>query len=127
MTAGITVNLVTPEKLYLSTEANIMVAPGLMGDFGALQGHAPFVTLLRPGVITITKLDGTNKKIFVLSGFVEINQTKCTILAEALYDLDTTDVKAIESEISALKLSDEPSQLEKISGLELLLSNIKMH
>lgn len=97
------INLVTPEKLYLSEDAEIVVAPGMLGDFGALSGHAPFVSLLRPGLIDITLANGEKNKLFVASGFVEVNDATCTILAEEVFALTDLNSDAIQKEIEQIQ------------------------
>jgi F-type H+-transporting ATPase subunit epsilon len=113
MAAGININLVTPEKLYLSTEVEMVVAPGVLGDFGALSGHAPFVTLLRPGTIDITSANGEHKKIFVSSGFVEVNNQHCTILAEELYDLSELNSSTVQQELDQLIFDRDHAETER--------------
>lgn len=133
MASGININLVTPEKLYLSTEVEMIVAPGVLGDFGALSGHAPFVTLLRPGTIDITSANGEQRKIFVSSGFVEVNGENYTILAEELYDVKDLDAIIVQQELDQLifdrdhaKTEREKEKLaEKVNIAELKLATIK--
>ena len=77
-----TFDLVSPEKLLLSEDVEMVVVPGAEGDFGVLIGHAPLISALRPGVIDTyigTKVD---KRIFVAGGFAEVTGKRCTILAE---------------------------------------------
>lgn len=75
--------LATPEALLLSVPAEMVEAPGAMGDFGALAGHAPFLTALRPGVVTVHESQNLLKRIFVSGGVVDVTPTHCTILAES--------------------------------------------
>ena len=82
--ANLHFELVTPEKLLRSEDVYMVVVPGTEGEFGVLAGHAPFMSVIRPGDITI--YSGPNAiaaKIHVESGFAEVNEKGLTVLAEA--------------------------------------------
>src|SRR3546814_21176294 len=75
--------LVTPEKLLRSEDVHMVVVPGTDGDFGVLAGHAPFMSTIRPGAISIYRSEGaTPERIFIDGGFAEVNEKGLTILAE---------------------------------------------
>lgn len=97
----ITVELVTPEKLVYSEEVFSAVIPGSEGDFGVLFEHAPMISNIRPGIVTIVGDDNKpNKKIFVDGGFVEVTGQRCTILAEKAVDADSLSDSEIEKLIA---------------------------
>ena len=83
--------LVSPERKLAEGEADMVVIPGMEGDLGALPGHAPFLTTLRPGVVTVTDGSETHE-YFVHGGFAEITpEGGVSILAEeALEKKDVT-------------------------------------
>ena len=92
----ITMDLVSPEKLLLSADFEMVVVPGAEGDFAVLAGHSPVTSSLRPGVISIYENDVEKDRIFVNGGFVEVSNDKLTVLAEeAIYiaDLNRTDLE----------------------------------
>lgn len=75
--------LVTPEKLVRSEEVHMVVVPGTDGDFGALQGHAPFMSTVRDGLLSVYKTEkGTPETIRIEGGFAEVNEKGLTVLAE---------------------------------------------
>lgn len=75
--------LVTPEKLLRSEEVYQVVVPGTEGDFGVLQGHAPFMSTVRDGNLAIYKTDkGEPELLPVKGGFAEVNEKGLTVLAE---------------------------------------------
>jgi F-type H+-transporting ATPase subunit epsilon len=77
--------LVTPEKLVRSEDVHMVVVPGADGDFGVLEGHAPMMSTLRDGVISIYASAGaTPETLTVTGGFAEVNDGGLTILAEAV-------------------------------------------
>ena len=73
--------LVSPEKLLFSGDVEQVDVPGAEGDFGVLAQHAPMVTTLRPGILTVHGAGG-EQKIVVLGGFAEVSADGLTVLAE---------------------------------------------
>lgn len=74
-------DLVSPERRLSSVTATAVEIPGADGDMTAMDGHAPTITTLRPGVLRVTHAGGTDE--FVVSGgFAEITATGVTVLAE---------------------------------------------
>ncbi|MEG8052530.1 ATP synthase F1 subunit epsilon [Sphingomonas aerolata] len=75
--------LVTPEKLVRSEEVYMVVVPGTEGDFGVLEGHAPFMSTVRDGSVQVYRTqNGTSETIAIRGGFAEVNAKGPTILAE---------------------------------------------
>ncbi len=82
--------LVSPEKLLFSGEVEQVDVPGAEGDFGVLAGHAPMVTTLRPGLLTVFTASG-EQKIVVLGGFAEVSASGLTVLADVAEDIAAFD------------------------------------
>lgn len=74
-------DLVSPERLLASVEAREVQIPGAEGDMTALPDHAPLITTLRPGIVTVSGADGTQSYV-VTGGFAEINPESISVLAE---------------------------------------------
>jgi F-type H+-transporting ATPase subunit epsilon len=75
--------LVTPEKLVRSEDVHMVVVPGSEGDFGVMEGHAPYMATLRDGELAIYRaFPGDSEKVAVQGGFAEVNEKGLTILAE---------------------------------------------
>lgn len=94
------VNLVTPERPYASLSATLVEVPGAEGDFGVLPGHAPLISSIRPGVVTIHAESG-KQRFVVLGGLAEVTPERCTILGEYL-----EDITQITREQAATRLSE---------------------
>jgi len=76
--------LVTPEKLVRSEDVYMVVVPGTEGEFGVLAGHAPVMSVLRPGDLTVYSAPNTiTTRIRVEGGFAEVNERGLTVLAES--------------------------------------------
>ena len=75
--------LVTPERLVRSEEVHMVVVPGADGEFGVLEGHAPFMSTIRNGDLAIYRTAGGEpERIAVEGGFAEVNDRGLTVLAE---------------------------------------------
>ena len=76
--------LVTPERLVRSEDVHMVVVPGSEGDFGVLEGHAPFMSTIRNGDLQIYRggMTGTPERIAIEGGFAEVNDRGLTVLAE---------------------------------------------
>ena len=74
-------DLVSPERRLASVAASEVQIPGADGDLTAMEGHAPTITSLRPGLLKVVSAEGM-KAYVVTGGFAEINATSVTVLAE---------------------------------------------
>jgi len=81
-------DIVSPERLLLSDEADMVTVPGSEGDFGVLAGLQPTMATLKPDAeLSIYKTDGAApEKLRVRGGFAEVNDKGLTVLAEAVGD-----------------------------------------
>ena len=91
--------LVSPEKLLLSEEVEMVVIPGAEGDFGVLPGHTPVISTVRPGVIHIFEGGSVKTRIFVAGGFAEVTAERCTVLVEEAVSLDDIDRDKVEQDL----------------------------
>lgn len=75
--------LVTPARLVRSEDVYMVVVPGAEGEFGVLQGHAPFMSTVRDGPLKIYRSEnGTPEEIIVQGGFAEVSASGLSVLAE---------------------------------------------
>tara|TARA_B100000530_G_scaffold95183_1_gene58691 strand:+ start:1648 stop:2034 length:387 start_codon:yes stop_codon:yes gene_type:complete len=120
--------LVTPEKIYLEGDAQMVVLPGAEGDLGVLPNHSNIITSLRPGIIKVTNSDQT-QSLFVEEGFIKFSNNELLVIAvgldeEAALNNDFINDK-IENYSSALETADEAQKMKiqkKIDSLKLLLN-----
>lgn len=97
MAGNIRLEVVTPQKEVVSEDVQIVVAPGVVGEFGVLVGHTPFLTSLETGTIRYTDAQGQERSLFVSGGFAEALPDKVTVLAESAErrrDIDIERAKA---------------------------------
>ncbi|MCR9254500.1 MAG: F0F1 ATP synthase subunit epsilon [Alphaproteobacteria bacterium] len=94
--------LVSPEKLLVSEQVEMVVVPGTEGLFAAMPRHAPFISTLAPGVLEIYEGGSVKDRIFVAGGFAEVNETRCTVLAEDATPVEEIDKAGLQARIEEL-------------------------
>ena len=97
MAGNIVLEVVTPEQFVVSEEVRIVAAPGILGEFGVLVGHTPFMTALKIGSLRYTDAEGRERYVFINGGFAEALPDKVTVLAESAErraDIDIERAKA---------------------------------
>ncbi|MDO9458994.1 MAG: F0F1 ATP synthase subunit epsilon [Alphaproteobacteria bacterium] len=117
MADRLTFELVSPERLLLSAQVDMVVVPGTEGEFGVLAGHAPLVSTLRPGVISVHD-EKAIQRIFVRGGFAEVTPDGLTVLAEEAIDLATLDTAALNARIKDAEedVADAKSEIARASA-----------
>jgi F-type H+-transporting ATPase subunit epsilon len=96
--------LVSPERLLVSDDAEQVVVPGSEGEMTVLAYHAPLLTTLKPGVLNIGFPGGEHRRYFIRGGFAEIGPSGLTVLAETAVDLAELDAGQLAQ---ALKDAEE--------------------
>ena len=92
--------LVSPERILMSVDAEQVTVPGVEGEFTVLADHAPVILTLLPGVIRVTTPDSKHA-IFVRSGFAEVTGEQLTILAERAFIVEEADPRQLDDELDA--------------------------
>lgn len=112
--------LVSPERVLHAVDAEQAIVPSVEGEFTMLPGHAPLVATLRPGVIDVSA-QGSRKRLFVKSGFAEVDPTRLTVLAEKAYDVDdmsaaviADELKIAEAELAAAEGDDAKAMADTL-------------
>lgn len=104
----ILLQVVTPSGLVEDTNVSIVTLAGTEGDFGVLPGHAPFFTVLKPGVIRYEE-GGMPRALAVSGGFVDVTPEKITVLARTCEKRDQISVDRAEKALQAAE--------QKLSGI----------
>jgi F-type H+-transporting ATPase subunit epsilon len=109
---------VSPERVLFSGNVEQVDLPGIEGDMGILAGHAPLVTVLRPGIVIIYR-GGTHEPVVVTGGFAEVGPAGLTVLADravARADFDlamlSAEIKDAEEDIADAK---DDAQRDKLT------------
>lgn len=117
--------LVSPERLLVSMDADQVVVPGAEGDFAVLAGHAPVVAMLRPGVVDVTS-GSSRKRLFVKSGFAEVDPERLTVLALTVYDVDEMTAAVIADELKSAEADLAAADNDEAKAMaDTLVSELK--
>lgn len=100
MADGLNVEIVSPEKLVLSEQASAVSVPGREGYFTVMGDHAPMMTTLKPGFVTVSGA-GEDRTFYVRGGFADVSSEGLTVLAEEAKTADDFDRSEIEAAIKA--------------------------
>lgn len=126
--------LVSPEKVVMSEQVDMVSVPGTEGEFGVFAGHAPVMTGIRPGMVDVMVDDKTNRRIFVRGGFAEITAQGLTILSEQAIPIEELNrdvmgqqIKNAEEDLTDAKDDAARQQaqetLDHLREIERALSN----
>jgi F-type H+-transporting ATPase subunit epsilon len=133
--ASFAFELVSPERLLISEQADSVTASGVEGEFTVMAQHAPFITVLKPGFVRIKTAAGAEQSFYVRGGFAEVNPEGLTILADYAVPAKELDkaIYAREIEIAEAALghthSDEAKRRaqERLYWLRDLGPHIEVH
>ncbi|AMB44600.1 MULTISPECIES: F0F1 ATP synthase subunit epsilon [Methylobacteriaceae] len=103
-------DFVGPERTLYSGEVEAVQLPGSEGEMTVLPGHAPVLTTLKVGVITVTETTGNGKRIYVQGGFADIGPKSVTVLAERAAPIEEVTPAMIDREIEAAELARDATQ-----------------
>jgi F-type H+-transporting ATPase subunit epsilon len=95
------VELVAAERIVWSGEATFVVARTAEGELGALPGHSPVLSILKPSVVEIATTEGDRVKAAVADGFLSIANDRVSILSEEAELADEIDVEAAKADLEA--------------------------
>ncbi len=84
--------MVTPEKVVFEQDARAIVAPGSEGYLGVLSNHAPLITALMSGVLTVTDMKNKSTVYSISGGFLEVSGNIATVLADSIETPDQIDL-----------------------------------
>ncbi len=130
---GLHFEFVSPESVLFSGDVDQVDLPGIEGDLGILPNHAPIVTALRPGIITIFR-GGTKEPVVVIGGFAEVGPSGLTVLADkavarADFDMALLGDEIWDAEEDLADCSDDAVRdklarhLEQLKSLQAALSS----
>jgi F-type H+-transporting ATPase subunit epsilon len=107
----VNLEIVSPEKLLLSRDVDMVVIPAAEGDMGVLEGHAPMLVILRGGVVSLYEGDRITDSLFVAGGFAEVTPERCTVLAG-----EAMPVNELERAEAEKRLADAEAAMAQVDG-----------
>jgi F-type H+-transporting ATPase subunit epsilon len=114
-------DLVSPERLLVSSEVDGVQVPGQEGDFGVLPDHSAVISVIRPGILSVNS--GSDKQeYYIRGGFADVNENGLTVLAEYAVELSAfgADAKAAEIELAKSQLADSDDDQSRLSAQTIL-------
>lgn len=114
--------LVSPERLLVSTDVESVVIPGTEGEMTVMANHAPVMTTVKPGVVTVKPVSGAEERYVVFGGFADIVPAGCTLLAESATHVKDIDRAALAKRIQNARedLSDAKDDDSRTKAEEFL-------
>ena len=101
-------DIVSAEEKIFSGQVTMVVAVGSLGQLGIMPGHAPLLTGLKPGPVTLRLEDDSEEVYFASGGFIEVQPGHVTILADTAMRADDIDeAAAAEAEAEAQRAMEE--------------------
>ena len=120
MADGVKIEIVSPERLVISEQALSVTVPGAEGYFTVLGDHAPLMTTLKPGFITVTDTANVAHVFYVRGGFADIAPASLTILAEEarpVADFNRTEIEAlIAAGMTALEAANTAEEQDRLQN-----------
>ena len=102
------VELITPEGIVFSGDAERVVVPGAAGELGILANHAPLISLLQPGETRVTDADGTVRRYATDDGFVQVRKNQTLVLVG-----EAVDAASIDASDANRRLEEARAALER--------------
>ncbi|RWF84877.1 F0F1 ATP synthase subunit epsilon [Mesorhizobium sp.] len=102
--------LVSPERLLVSEQVESVVIPGAEGEMTVMAQHAPVMTTIKPGVVTVKTAAGKEERYVVFGGFADILPSGCTLLAESAVAVGDIDRRIQEAREDAADAKDDEAR-----------------
>jgi F-type H+-transporting ATPase subunit epsilon len=99
----IALEIISPEKLLLTRDVDMVVIPGTDGDIGVLPGHSKLITGLRGGLVDIYEKGAISGRYFVSGGFAEVTESRCAVLADAIIPQEELDAGVAQAAVAEAK------------------------
>jgi F-type H+-transporting ATPase subunit epsilon len=130
MARTFSLSIVSPDRSVVEEPVASLIAPGVQGYFGLLAGHEPIVAGLKPGLLEYETESGIRHLVAITGGFLEMDGTKATVLADAAEVASEIDLaraeKSLERARAALRGEDSSmSRVEAVEALDRAMTRVK--
>jgi F-type H+-transporting ATPase subunit epsilon len=107
------IELVAADRVVWSGQASQVSARTVAGDLGVLSGHAPLLSLLVPGVVEITPLEGDVVRAAVEEGFLSVADNHVSILSEDAFLASEIDAAAVKSQLETARADEDDDAVRR--------------
>lgn len=121
----IKVEIISPEKVLVSRDVDMVVMPGEEGNIAAMPEHAPMMLLLRGGTVALYEGDTVTDRFFVGGGFADMTPTRCTILADEAVPVSEISIDSATARLEALTEAWDAADKSDTTRVEGLLARIQ--
>ncbi|MDF1678485.1 MAG: F0F1 ATP synthase subunit epsilon [Legionellaceae bacterium] len=115
-------DIVSAERAIFSGPVEMVVATGELGELGIVSGHAPLLTMLKPGEIRVTQMGGEEDVYYVSGGILEVQPSCVSILADAVERADSLD----EALAIAAKARAEEAMANKDAEIDYSVASMEL-
>jgi F-type H+-transporting ATPase subunit epsilon len=111
--------IVTPEKKVVDTEADSVTIPTASGEAGILPNHAPLISALKPGILAYTNR-GATERVAIAGGFVEVSHDRVSVLADSAETVSQIDAASARADLEAAQKAITAAAAQPIEETESL-------
>jgi F-type H+-transporting ATPase subunit epsilon len=111
--------IVTPEKKVVDTEADLVTIPTASGEAGIMPNHAPLISALKPGILAYTNR-GATERVAIAGGFVEVSNDKVSVLADSAETAGQIDMTSARADLEAAQKAIAAAAMQPIEENESL-------
>lgn len=123
MAATMQFDLVSPERKLASIQATEVRIPGADGDLTAMPDHAPVLTSLRPGLLTVISAEGETRYV-VTGGFAEVSPEGTAVLAERAHPVEEMTQEMIDEMVAAAHAAHKEAHPDAADAAAKLLADM---
>jgi F-type H+-transporting ATPase subunit epsilon len=121
----VALEIVSPERLLLSRDVDMVVVPAAEGDLGVLPNHAPMIALLRGGTISLYAGAQVTDRLFVSGGFVEVTPERCTVLADEALPLAEVSKAAAEKRLAEAEAAYAAADKMDVAAIDAAMDRLQ--
>ena len=102
--------LVTPDGVAFAGDVQIAILPGAAGELGILANHAPLVSTLDPGVVSLTDADGATHRFATDEGYVQVRRSRALVLVGEAVAAERIDASEARSRLDRAREALEQAE-----------------
>ena len=121
---SVQLEIVSPTRLLLSRSVDMVTMPAYEGDLTAMEQHAPMITLLKGGVISLYEGSNVTDRFFVAGGFAEITPDRCTILADEVVPVAELTTDRAKSRVADAEAAWEDVDKQDITARDAAMDRL---
>ena len=121
----VALEIVSPERLLLARQVDMVVIPAYEGELGVLPGHALMIVLLRGGEIRLYQGNEVTDRLYVSGGFAEITPERCTVLATEALPLTEVSKAEAERRLAAAEEAYVAADKQDIPAVDAAMDRIQ--